>query len=223
WTSSVPGTFSPNNTTLNPTWLPNDPAWTGTTTLTMTTTGAAPCNNISSNVTVTVTIPAICPGQNTGSATFNAGGGGGTSAYEVSIDDGDTYNSYTPGAAIITTGATGSVRIRTTQTVSGCTNSNVYTLWTIRIDCCNAPTVTATTAASSIGCTTATTGGNVTVASTDPCSFVERGVVYATTATPTIANSKVVVAGSSGSFSANLTSLSNGTLYYVRAYATSSS
>lgn len=223
WTSNVLGTFSPSNTVVNPTWLPNDPTWTGVATLTMTTTGAAPCNNTSSNVTVTVTIPAICPGQNTGSATFNAGSGGGISSYEVSINDGASYVAYTPGAAINTASAIGSVKIRATQTVNGCTDAAVYTLWTIRTDCCNAPTVTATTAASSIGCTIATTGGNITVAVTDPCSFIERGVAYSTTASPTIANSKVVVAGSSGSYSANLTGLTNGTLYYVRAYAISSS
>ena len=220
WSSSVAGTFSPSNTVTNPTWIPNDPLWTGAATLTMTTTGS-PCN-VSSTMQVNVTVLGICPGQNTGKVTFNNGSGS-SNTYEVSINDGATYTAYTPGTAINTSGATGSVKIRATSTTSGgCAQSTVYTIWNIRTDCCNQPTAT-TTAASSIGCTTASTGGNVTAAATDPCTISERGVVYATTANPTIANSKVPASGTTGAFTSSLSGLANGTTYYVRTYVTTSS
>jgi hypothetical protein len=82
------------------------------------------------------------------------------------------------------------------------------------------PTVNQTTAASAITGTSANTGGNVSSDGDDP--ITERGVVYATTPAPTLSNQKVVVAGTTGSFAASLTGLSNGTTYYVRAYATNS-
>lgn len=53
-------------------------------------------------------------------------------------------------------------------------------------------------------------------------TITERGIVFATTQNPTIANSKVAVAGTTGSFDANLTGLLANTLYYARAFATNS-
>ena len=43
--------------------------------------------------------------------------------------------------------------------------------------------------------------------------------MYNTSPTPTTANTKVTSAGTTGTFSVNLTSLTVGTTYYVRAYA----
>lgn len=84
---------------------------------------------------------------------------------------------------------------------------------------CSAPTVAATTAASSIGCTTATTGGNVT--DDGGCAVTERGVVYAISPTvPTTVNSKVTATGTTGTFTSSLTGLTANTTYIVRAYAT---
>jgi len=83
-----------------------------------------------------------------------------------------------------------------------------------------APTGLTTTAASSITPNAATTGGSIT---TDGgATITERGVVYSTSSGPTIANSKVVVSGTTGTFSANLSGLSPLTTYYVRSYATNS-
>jgi len=68
---------------------------------------------------------------------------------------------------------------------------------------------------------TATAGGNITNAGTP--AYTERGVVYATTTNPTIANMKIPVAGTgTGDFTAELTGLNADTKYYVRAYATTS-
>ena len=83
------------------------------------------------------------------------------------------------------------------------------------------PTLAATTAATAIMGTTATTGGNVT--STGGAAILERGVCYGTGANPTTANFKVIdPAPGAGSFVSNLTGLIGYTTYYVRAYATNS-
>ena len=79
------------------------------------------------------------------------------------------------------------------------------------------PTVT-TSSATNIAYTTATIGGNVT--NDGGMSVTERGVVYSTSQNPTTANSKVTSGSGTGSFSVNLTNLVEGTIYYVRAYAT---
>jgi hypothetical protein len=77
----------------------------------------------------------------------------------------------------------------------------------------------ATGTATGITRTTATiSGNNVSSDSNSPIS--ERGVVYATSANPTTANTKVIVSGTTGSFDAALTGLTGGTTYHVRAYAT---
>ncbi|NTW31021.1 MAG: hypothetical protein HGB12_00025 [Bacteroidetes bacterium] len=80
----------------------------------------------------------------------------------------------------------------------------------------NIPSVT-TQAVSNIAATTATGNGNVTA--NGGLSITERGVCWNTSATPTTANSKATSAGTTGAFTASMTGLSVGTLYYVRAYA----
>ena len=82
------------------------------------------------------------------------------------------------------------------------------------------PTVT-TTAATSITSTTAVSGGNVTARGGS--SVTARGVCWATTANPTTASSKTSNGTGTGSFTSNLTGLTAGNTYYIRAYATNSS
>ena len=83
------------------------------------------------------------------------------------------------------------------------------------------PTVL-TTNVTSITINAATVSGNVTVDGGAPVTA--KGVIYSTTNTaPTITNGTAILGSPSsmtGSFSANLTNLSSGTTYYVRAYAT---
>ncbi len=81
------------------------------------------------------------------------------------------------------------------------------------------PSVT-TAAATQVTESTATTGGDVI--SDGNATVTERGVVYATTANPTMENSKVIAGAGTGSYTCNLTGLQAGTTYYVRAYATNS-
>ena len=81
------------------------------------------------------------------------------------------------------------------------------------------PTVT-TVAATDIEFNDATVGGNVT--SDNGASVTERGVCWATTANPTVSNNKRTSGTGTGTFSVTLSSLSDGTTYYVRAYAINS-
>ena len=80
-------------------------------------------------------------------------------------------------------------------------------------------TVTTTTA-TSVKAVTAVIGGNVTVTGGD--ANVERGIVWATTAAPTIANNKVQNGTGIGTFSATITGLPSATLIHYRAYSTNS-
>jgi hypothetical protein len=77
-----------------------------------------------------------------------------------------------------------------------------------------------TTIATSITSSAATLGGNVT--SDGNATVTERGIVYATTPTPTTSNDKVAIGTGTGNFSTNVTGLNSGTTYYVRAYAINS-
>ncbi|MFA5816672.1 MAG: hypothetical protein WC865_13750 [Bacteroidales bacterium] len=80
------------------------------------------------------------------------------------------------------------------------------------------PTVSATTSASGITQTSASSGGNVT--DDGGSTITQRGICWGTSSNPTTANSKVTATGTTGTFSAGLTSLTASTTYYVRAYAT---
>jgi hypothetical protein len=80
--------------------------------------------------------------------------------------------------------------------------------------------ILSTTAISSIGLTSASSGGNVT--SDGNATVTARGVCWNTTGSPTISDSKTSDGSGTGSFTSSITGLSLGTDYYVRAYATNS-
>jgi|LakMenEpi03Aug12_release.lakeMendotaPanAssembly.Ray.scaffolds.fasta_scaffold135950_1 uncharacterized protein (TIGR02145 family) len=77
-----------------------------------------------------------------------------------------------------------------------------------------------TTVATNIGETTATLGGQIT--NQGGSAVTTRGIVFALTGSPTIANSTVLSGTGTGSFQTNLTGLNSGTQYYARAFATNS-
>ncbi len=79
-----------------------------------------------------------------------------------------------------------------------------------------APTVT-TVEATDISFDVATIGGNVI--EDNGAMVTERGVCWATTENPTILDNKTENGNGTGSFIITLSSLSEGTTYYVRAYA----
>ncbi len=81
------------------------------------------------------------------------------------------------------------------------------------------PTLT-TTAVSSITQTSAASGGNVT--DDGGAAVTARGVCWSTSASPTTADDFTVDGSGLGAFTSNLTGLTAGTTYYVRAYATNS-
>lgn len=74
--------------------------------------------------------------------------------------------------------------------------------------------------ASSIETTSATSGGTIT--SDGGATVTERGVCWNITGSPTKANSKTNNGSGIGSFTSDLTNLTENTTYYVRAYATNS-
>ena len=77
-----------------------------------------------------------------------------------------------------------------------------------------------TTAVTSITSSTAVSGGNITADGGG--TVTARGVCWAATANPTTTNSKTTDGGGTGIFTSNITGLTPGTAYHVRAYATNS-
>lgn len=82
----------------------------------------------------------------------------------------------------------------------------------------SAPSVSTKTL-SSITETTASSGGEVTSEGSSPVTA--RGVCWATVANPTIADSKTSDGTGTGAFTSSISGLAPGTLYHLRAYATS--
>lgn len=83
----------------------------------------------------------------------------------------------------------------------------------------NLPTVT-TIGVTNVLRTTATSGGNIT--NDGGASVTERGVCWATSPNPTIANAKTSDGFGTGTYNSDLTGLTGLTTYYLRAYATNS-
>lgn len=83
------------------------------------------------------------------------------------------------------------------------------------------PAVLTTAPVTSVSLTGASSGGNI---SSDGGGIItERGVCWGTSPNPSVSGSHTASGTGSGSFVTNLTSLNEGTLYYIRAYATNSS
>jgi uncharacterized protein (TIGR02145 family) len=80
------------------------------------------------------------------------------------------------------------------------------------------PVVASTTTVTNITATTASSGGDIT--SGGGGTITARGICWGTSANPTTSNSFSTVAGTTGTYTSTMTSLTSGTLYYVRAYAT---
>ncbi len=68
--------------------------------------------------------------------------------------------------------------------------------------------------------TTALVGGSVT--QDGNTTVTERGIVYNTTGTPTLADTKVAIGTGTGTYSQTISGLTSGLTHYVRAYATNS-
>ena len=77
-----------------------------------------------------------------------------------------------------------------------------------------------TATVNTIAQTTAQSGGNITA--DGGSAITARGVIWSTTASPTIADSKTIDGTGKGNFSSSITGLAPYTTYYARAYATNS-
>ena len=75
-----------------------------------------------------------------------------------------------------------------------------------------------TTTVTNLGATTATSGGNVT--STGGSALTARGVCWSTAQHPIVTGSHTDDGTATGTFASSITSLTPGTTYYLRAYAT---
>lgn len=75
-----------------------------------------------------------------------------------------------------------------------------------------------TTEVSALTPTAGTSGGNIT--NNGGSDITERGICWSTSPNPTITNSKTSEGTGSGVFASNLSGLADGTVYYIRSYAT---
>ena len=193
WTNIVGGTA----TSASPTVA----ATTAATSITGTT--ATSGGNITSDGGSVITARGVCWSTSQNPTTANS-----------KTTDAGTTGSYTSNLTGLTGSTTYYVRAYATNAV-GTTYGTEISFTTTPL---TPPTVAATTAATSITGTTATSGGNIT--SDGGSVITARGVCWSTSQNPTTANSKTTDAGTTGSYTSNLTGLTGSTTYYVRAYAT---
>ncbi|MDB5245612.1 MAG: hypothetical protein JWQ40_6, partial [Segetibacter sp.] len=130
-------------------------------------------------------------------------------------NDGAGTGNFTAALTGLTAGTAYYVRAYAT-TSSGTTYGNEVSFTTLTT---SAPTLTITTgSAASITATTASVTGSIGGTGT----VTARGICWSTSQNPTTNNSKTNNGTGTGNFTAALTSLTAGTTYYVRAYATTS-
>ena len=191
----------------------------GSTTIKYTVVGVGGCLNAESDRLVSITAP-ISVGQISGNQNLCVGS---TDTYTSTVTGG-SWSSSNPAVAsvntvsgLVTAIAAGTSNILYTLVGSGgCTHSTASRTVTV---CIALPSLT-TIAATSINPNGASTGGVVTSGGGDSVSA--RGVVYGTSANPTLSNQFTQDGNGIGSFISVLTGLTSATAYRVRAYATNS-
>ena len=181
----------------------NTPTLTTTAASNVTGTTATSGGNITSDGGATVTARGVCWSTSSNPTISNS-----------HTTNGSGTGSFTSSITGLTAGTTYYVRAYATNS-AGTAYGNQITFTTTA----NTPTLT-TTAASNVTGTTATSGGNIT--SDGGAIVTARGVCWSTSQNPTISNSHTTNGSGTGSFTSNITGLTAGTTYYVRAYATNS-
>ena len=127
--------------------------------------------------------------------------------------DGSTSGSFTSQLSGLTPGTTYYVKSYATNAAgTGYGIETSFTTLTI-----SKPTISTTTV-NNISAYTASTGG--TISSNGNDAIQQSGVCYSTSPNATISNSRTTDGSTSGSFTSQLSGLTPGTTYYVRAYAT---
>ncbi|NMC39447.1 MAG: hypothetical protein GYA41_14090 [Bacteroidales bacterium] len=170
----------------------------------ITPTSAVSGGNITSNGGAAVTARGVCWGTSTsptisGSHTTDGTGNGSFSSSITGLTPGTLYY----------------VRAYATNSVGTAYGNQI----TFTASAVTLPVVT-TTAVSSVSLTSAVSGGNVT--SSGGGSVTARGVCWNTSGSPTVGGSHSSDGSGTGSFASSISGLTNGTVYYVRAYATNS-
>ena len=166
------------------------------------TNGAVVEGNVVSNGGVAVTMRGVAYGTMNNPTTSNSvvTAGGGTGVFSVSLSGLTNLTAYNVRAYAINS--------------AGTVYGNQINFSTVSL-----PTVT-TMAVSGVLSTQATSGGNVT--SSGGGSVTARGVAYGTSQNPTTFGLTTVNGSGTGVFTSSIAGLSPTTLYYVRAYATTS-
>jgi ligand-binding sensor domain-containing protein len=159
--------------------------------------------NVTSNGGLNVTVKGVCWSTSTnptiaGSHTTDGSGTGTFTSNLTGLNPGITYY----------------VRAYATNS-AGTAYGNQQTFTTVA----NLP-ILSTTSISGTTSSSASSGGNIT--SDGGSSITARGVCWSTSSSPTTSNSHTTNGTGSGTFTSNITGLTPGTLYYVRAYATNS-
>lgn len=173
----------------------------------ITPTSAACGGNISSDGGAAVTARGICWGN--GPTPIIA---------DSKTTDGTGKGSFTSALSGLTASTTYYVRAYATNS-KGTAYGSAKTFTTLP-PAIQVPVLT-TTAITSIKSTYATSGGNIS--SDGGATITERGVCWSISTNPTTANNKLTVGPpGTGTFSATITSLTLGNIYYVKAYATNS-
>jgi len=166
--------------------------------------------------------------QNSATCSGNVLSDGGDAITERGICYSTSVNPTTSDSKVIVSGTTGNFDANLTGLSLGQTyNFRAYAINSIGTSYGNneafttasgavAPIVT-TGAVSSITSSSAIVSGEVV--NDGGAAITERGFCWSNSANPTTDDNKVVVAGTTGTFSGNLTGLNASTLYNVRAYA----
>jgi plastocyanin len=193
--------------------------------------GTTPPPTVTVPVLSTTGITAITQTTATGGGTVTSAGGGtvtvrgvawSTSHNPTTADsktsDGTGTGAFVSSITGLTAGTTYFVRAYATNS-AGTAYGSEMSFTTLSGGGAVVPSLT-TTAISSITTTTATSGG--TIGSDGGASITAKGVVWSTSANPTIADSKTTDGTGTGAFVSSITGLTAGTTYHVRAYATNS-
>jgi uncharacterized protein (TIGR02145 family) len=171
---------------------------------TITYTSAVSGGTITSNGGATITVSGIC-----WSTSLNPVATGSHTT------DGTTSGSFVSNLTGLSAGTTYHVRAYATNSAgTGYGNDLSFTT-----TAATAP-VLSTAAITSLNVTTAVSGGTIT--SNGGATITVSGICWATTSGPVATGSHTTDGTTSGTFASTMTSLSPGTLYYVRAYATNS-